>query len=228
MKRKGEQPTKAKRKPRAKRKPTTVPKLPTTTISPPKRNKEHILTQKRILSLYMNGQEPVEIAKSTGYALNTIRGICKEADRMVATIDPDIYLQAFVKSYNGILSAYKATNQELISQYVRLQQERDTARGLVVDSDDQSDLTLLAKQVKTLEASLVKLTSKINDNNKNYVDMIGRMGVPHSAPSTDIGSHTDSPIETFYEDMSLDADGEAESSLRRQLEYYDKENGDEK
>lgn len=194
----------------------------------PKRKIDVNLIHKRVISLYLNNMEAPEIAKRTGYAPNTIRGIIQDTKSLVAKVDPEVYVDLYVKTYQGILNSYQATNQELVSQYVGLQQTRDTHQ-INLETADQAKQADHTKAIVKAEAALVKLTDKINSNNKNFVDMVSRMGVPHSATPNDIESHTDSPIETFYEEVpsgkGLAEDTEA--SLLRQLEYVRKEKGSE-
>ena len=133
-----------------------------------------------------------------------------------------MYLAAYLKAYNGILASYNQLNEELLGQYIGLQQKRD---GLKVDIKAEQTVTLaddMRKDIATTEAALVRLTEKISAHNKNFIDLVGRMGVPTATTDDDKGSHTPSPQNTIYEDMGSGAvDTEAKASLVRQLEYFD-------
>ena len=185
----------------------------------PKRKGDMNIMHKRVIALFLNGLDAPEIAKQTKYSTKTIQNIVKQAREMVATIDQRLYVETYVKVYNGILNTYQTTNQELVSQYVGLQQERDTQQHILTDTPVPSKPPII-KAIATIEVALVKLTDKINSNNKNFVDMIARMGVPHSDSPKDIGTHPDSSLETFYEEVVMVDEG-AEESLRRQLAYFD-------
>ena len=214
--------------------------------------------RKQIFALYLSGVEVPEIAKQFEKKENTTGNIILALKKELESLSHDKIIALVQNEVIRIIDCHQLISAYLMEQYVRGQKELDRrTRKIeqfqgVVDIDTQGqaygaphnkqrtnkpgalskERMALNKDITLLEAKLIMLGKEVTYQNKAFVDMITRIGVPRKQGERGTESHTLPSAGTGFGDLGKDLPDktakylkkEAVDSEQRQREYLKERN----
>ncbi len=178
------------------------------------------LQRSQVVTLWMHGETPPDIARKTGFPVSACRETIKKAEAELKGLDAGMFKALCVTELQKLLKGHKDTSAELNRQFTMMQIGRDNTQADIDKGKlNKGDLFTASSAVGADNSALQDLAKQISQNEKTFIDSLTRMGVPQVAQERDEKGPPDSPLLSEYTDSAKVMDGKTEAILVRQLEY---------
>ena len=198
------------------------------------------LERLRVVSLLLAGHNYKDVAAKAGTTEVTAASVNKRLREQIASMDRGRFRSLLADRFLASVDHHKLTTAELIDQFITTQTQRSQAvdrlaeiNDIIPASEAGGEVAVKAAnkaevEIRRYDRRLSELSGQISKIDKDFTDLISRMGVPQAAVSDDKESHPDSPAgvvsvdsEVYTAKTEAEVNHEIEMSARRQLAYLE-------
>lgn len=150
------------------------------------------LVKSKVLSLHVMGFKTNEISERFELSPTGVLSIIKEATETGPVMTRTILIAHVADRFINVIQNHKHTNAELFTMLIDLQSARDTLRQVIKSTKEAvvagskvavAELRFQIKQLTDLGSQISSTSRDLTRNDKDFVEMVTRMGVPDPSPS---------------------------------------------
>ena len=167
------------------------------------------IARPKVVRLFLQGLDAAEIADHLGINLRYCKQIISAIDAELGKLGYCDFRALLVNKFQQICDSHAMINKDLVSEYSRLGAKVDDSKG--TGDNDEYDCLVDRR---------INIGQQITVNNKNFIEILAKLGVPERAAAREKESHTRSSIHEnstpAYLDLSKEeAIREIEASNKR-------------